>query len=543
MNSSLELLESRIAPASLINHRTVIFSDVDGDDVTETFSKPFLTAASLASGFTFVDSPARADGSIPQALSRISFFDMPNWGAATRTDISVMAVRSVSHGGDGKVDVGSIDAFVHGLGFGIDLGAVRVSGDLGSIDAGDESFATLGVRMLRVESWGINSLGEESDIVGRIDAVRVSGDFLGSFYQRGGDGTNIGTLVIGGSLGTAHGKHYTGWITTQGWIGLLQIGGSIVAGDGRYTSLVQADKDIRTVRVGGSLIGGGAENSGSIVSYGNMGRSGGVTILGSVLGGAGEASGAISASGVLGETVIGGSVRGGAGQSSGSIKMEASYRGIRIGGDLIGGSNYYSGSIGIYHAGSNVRSLTIGGSIVGGSSPESGVIHGNYLGTVNIGGDLTGGNAPNSGMIFGIRIAHVFIGGNVSGVQDIATPANTLGSGTILARYGSIGSVFIGGDFRQGNIIAAIYPGDDFLWGAGSGSDRDTDAQPRIVNRIGSIVIQGKATSGIGHYGIEAREIGRLVVGGVSYLHGSAFTPFDTGFFLDAAHTILVRKI
>lgn len=56
-------------------------------------------------------------------------------------------------------------------------------------------------------------------------------------------------------------------------------------------------------------------------------------------------------------------------------------------------------------------------------------------------------------------------------------------------------------------------------------------------------MIRGHVSSTSGHYGIEANEIGRLVVDGVGYLHGNPLKPFDTGFFLDAAHTILVREI
>ena len=79
--------------------------------------------------------------------------------------------------------------------------------------------------------------------------------------------------------------------------------------------------------------------------------------------------------------------------------------------------------------------------------------------------------------------------------------------------------------------------------GVGVSLDLDTDIDATILNRIGSIVIRGKATGDSGHYGIEADRIGRLVVGGVTYAHGDPLTPFDTGFFLDAGKTILVREI
>src|SRR5438309_525212 len=50
---SIEPLEARIAPATLLNPTTVTYQDADGDDVTVKFSKPVLVAGDFAAVFHF----------------------------------------------------------------------------------------------------------------------------------------------------------------------------------------------------------------------------------------------------------------------------------------------------------------------------------------------------------------------------------------------------------------------------------------------------------------------------------------------------------
>ena len=132
--SLIEPLEARIAPAILLSPTKVRFTDVDGDIVTVKFSKGEVD---LAANFSFV---AAGRG---EQLQQISLGG--DTAAFSGVDFTISVSRAL---GDGAVDVGHIDAT------GVDLGTVRISGDLGRIDAGDVDFATAGVGFLKVRSLG-----------------------------------------------------------------------------------------------------------------------------------------------------------------------------------------------------------------------------------------------------------------------------------------------------------------------------------------------------------------------------------------------------
>lgn len=57
----VEVLESRLAPATLISPTTLTYRDVDGNNVTVHLSKPLLTSATIA---------ADVSSSTPQASTR-----------------------------------------------------------------------------------------------------------------------------------------------------------------------------------------------------------------------------------------------------------------------------------------------------------------------------------------------------------------------------------------------------------------------------------------------------------------------------------------
>ncbi len=543
MISSLELLESRIAPAVLLSHRVVLYSDVDGDTVTVTFSKPILTAATFASGLTFVDSPARADGSIPQTLAKISLVDMAVESGGLALDISVDAVPSLLHGGNGHVNVGAIDALTRGSSHNVDLGVVRVRGDLGVIEAGDFNLDTPGLRVLVADSFGVASPGVKSEVIGPVNAIKVGGDFLGYFQQTGRKTMVIGSVEIGGALGVAHGVANAGRIEVPGSIGTLRVGGGIIGGDGTSSGVVKVRFDIGTMELGGSLAGGSGDSSAQILVGRNLGTVGGVAIHGSVVGGSGFSNAYISVSKFLGETSLDGSLVGGSGVVSATISAGAGSGDIHIGGSIMGGSGQFTAYLSVATRDYLGATISVAGSIVGGAGEGSGEVVLGNADSIIVGGDLLGGSAPFSGTIVGNVINSVLIAGNVIGTPDAGDPSKTFASATIWSTRQSIESVFIGGDFRNGNIIAAVNPPTTNGWGTPVSLGRDTDINPDVINRIGNIVIRGTASSTSGHFGIEANEIGRLVVNGVGYLHDDPRTPFDTGFFLDAAHTILVREI
>src|SRR5262249_50349502 len=94
--------------------------------------------------------------------------------SAAGTSLSVTGVRSAINGGDGFVNIGDINAP------NIDLGAVRVRGDLGQIDAGDAITTTAGLASLLVQSlgrFGISTQAAggdlETDIQGPLGSLTV----------------------------------------------------------------------------------------------------------------------------------------------------------------------------------------------------------------------------------------------------------------------------------------------------------------------------------------------------------------------------------
>jgi hypothetical protein len=105
--SSVEPLESRIAPASLT------FTDVDGDNVTITTTG----AGTLTLGGNVIVSP------LPGAQTQHVTLDLTD-AAFQGANVSIVATRDPVKGGDGLVNIGSIDAG------GRDLGKVFVDGDL-----------------------------------------------------------------------------------------------------------------------------------------------------------------------------------------------------------------------------------------------------------------------------------------------------------------------------------------------------------------------------------------------------------------------------
>jgi hypothetical protein len=105
---AIELLEARIAPASLVSPTTVTFQDKNGDAVTVTISKHLFTTASVAKVFTFDSAFATGStggvNSVPQQLEMLNITKL---GHARGLDITITAVP-VS--GSADLSVGYINA-------------------------------------------------------------------------------------------------------------------------------------------------------------------------------------------------------------------------------------------------------------------------------------------------------------------------------------------------------------------------------------------------------------------------------------------------
>lgn len=124
---TVESLEPRIAPATLMNPHTVSYTDNDGDTVLVTTSKG---AWSLATNFVFVPSGAA------EQLQTINLKNATDFAGAK------LQVKATGPG-DGVARIGFIDAT------GVDLNSVTIDGDLGRLYAGDTIDSTPGLRTLR----------------------------------------------------------------------------------------------------------------------------------------------------------------------------------------------------------------------------------------------------------------------------------------------------------------------------------------------------------------------------------------------------------
>ena len=79
----------------------------------------------------------------------------------------------------------------------------------------------------------------------------------GDFFQANPDGSDACEWADVCGFAGAYGGDFAGRIESNGWSGLLSVGGDIVGSDGESSGTVLAGKNIRTVRVNGSTPGRG----------------------------------------------------------------------------------------------------------------------------------------------------------------------------------------------------------------------------------------------------------------------------------------------
>jgi len=346
---------------------------------------------------------------------------------------------SVVHkaGGDGLANVGYIDAGTS------NLGAVTVKGDLGRITAGSGTGPA--VKSLDVNSMGrlgtatqqgLGSPSLESSFNGGLGSLTVAHDDVGAFIVVSGGGA--GAITIGGSLigGTAND---TGQINVTGSIGAVKIGQDVVGGGGISSGSIVASENIASVTIGGSLIGGGGFASGQLAT--DDGTMGAVKIGQDILGGSDFQAGSIFSNGKLTSVTVGGSLAGGAGDSSGEVLGNAEIGPVKIGHNVQGGAG--NGSAVITTGTSKIASVSIGGSLLGGTGTGSGVISSlEELGAVDIGGSFRGasitgttGSLDSSGLIESVagNIVSVTIGGSIVSGTDTSTGGSLTNNASIRA--------------------------------------------------------------------------------------------------------------
>ncbi|MGB8169432.1 MAG: DUF4394 domain-containing protein, partial [Chthoniobacteraceae bacterium] len=304
--------------------KSATFTDVDGDLATVKTSVGAFGKADFNLAFV-------ASGTDRGQLTRLTLSD--DGPEFVDAKISISAAKKP--GGDGLVNVGFIDAT------GLPLNSITIKGDLGQVEVGN---TTAGLKMLDVRSMGRLGMLTQgyTNPSGIFDLTSISNGPLGTL-KVAGDITEASVRASGPGLA----------------IGSVNILGSLIGGALPLSGLIYVNGKLGPVKIGGDLIGGGGDNSGSIQGTKLTSVVIGSAHPGSIRGGAGFFSGSIFGATGIGSIKITGSLHGDVGFVSGNINSSGNVGPITIGGDMEGNIADQSGRM--FIAG-NLASLTIGGS-------------------------------------------------------------------------------------------------------------------------------------------------------------------------------------
>ena len=496
--TGIEILEARIAPAAVF-----VFTDVDGDTVTVKTSKG--TNAELSAALTFSD----PNPTNPRQLQTINLSGPPGPSSPfAGTDLSVTAKRGAL-GGDGRVNVGYIDATGNDGGNHVDLGKVTIAGDLGRFSGGDLTPTTPAVKSLSLHSFGefgLNTQGAGASYIstfnGGAKAMKVTGSVAGPEIRMLFGG--VGSLTIGGNL-SGDSDSRSGFIYFGGPVGILKIGGSIIGASGSESAQIYSDARIGTLQIGGSVIGGAGESSGYILAFSDVGT---LSIGGSLVGGTDDDTGTIHAAGTISKITLGGSILGGSKAGAGTL--------IRTG----------------FISATALGSVTVGGSVLAGAETGGGVLvdSGNIratktIGSLTVGGDIIGRpgqlvsisaqGAEIAGKPTDIAIGKITVKGRVERVNVLAgfskndIPVNP---------DAQIGTVTIGGDWVASNLIAGVNNSDGFFGDSNDFAIAIND-DAAIRSRIAAVIIKGQvigtpSSTDASTFAIAAQQLGTVKVGG-----------------------------
>jgi hypothetical protein len=330
---------------------------------------------------------------------------------------------------------------------------------------------------------------------GSMGAVKIGGDVIGSIAQYSGavqargDGlaanvSTIASVTVGGSLrggqGYDSGSIFAGspdilqvQAPTATALGPVKITGSLFAGFGNISGTIYSDTSVKSVSIGGSIVGDTSGTADAVQQGG----------------------GAIVSNGDIGTVAIKGGVYGEFGPLGG----------------------------GIYAFGGGIKSVSIGRDFTGATS-TTGIYAAGTIGSVNIGGSLAGA-APGSGVVFILSdtaISKLTVKGRVENADILA------GSGYYNAIIGGpgnadaqIGSVSVGLDWIASNLAAGVDSSDANFFGFdGAQSVAGNNLNAALASRIASISIKGNVIGtpdiGVDGFGFFAQQIGSLKIRGVA---------------------------
>lgn len=516
--SSLERLESRIAPAALflssLQHavaqglpsatidisadgKTATFTDADGDICSISTSKGKFTV----DNFLFTPGEDPSTGTL--RLIDISFDQSGKMFQGAKIAVTVDEVV-----GDGLADVGFLNAA------GIDLNRAVIGGDLGRIDVGDSNAATPAIKLLTAEQFGFHGLDllpsgvtdGTSHVVGAITRLEF-GDWTNALLDvtgganpkqakfgqvvhaaigsmTGGDGELSATLRASGAIGD---------VVIQGGQSGLPAG--IIGGEGDFSGAIWSRTKIKSVSIGADLTGGLGDYSGAVIV------------------GSPDVEGA-SSTGGIGLFNIGGNLLGGTGTHSGSLVVGGTAGKIAITGDVKGGTGNFSGSLEAL----NFTSIVVDGTLTGGDA-TSGILARGTIGSALLASiDVEGGTpyitaaGPAKG---GIAIKKLEVSGDATGAKILAgydpalVPVNA---------NASIGKIFFEGNLTATDVVAGI-DSENGIFGDGDDHVIDGDTKAKVLAKIGTFsvfgLIEGTAEA-LDSFAITAERIDVLTLGGIS---------------------------
>ena len=382
------------------------YLDGDGDMVTVQTTKGQFTAGDFTFGTLGAGVPTGLQ------LQELDLTD-PQFAGAKIT----FTAKSSTLGGDGRVNVGFIDATGH------DLASVTLPGDLGRIFAGDGDSKTPGIGTLTVNSFGAFGLltqaagGSLVSNIHDIATLKVHGSILGAELMLG----KTGAVKIGGSLvGLATANSGRLDVSTAGKI---TVGGDLQAvGDG--SGVIASTGAIGSVSVAGSLVDNSGLLGGAILSGGDLTS---VTIGRDL-----EGSASISAAGKLGAVVVKSQGAGGGPSGAATISGAGSLAAPATGLDVA------------------IRSITVGKSV---SALD---IMAGYSGGVAVNADA----AVSKIVIGGDFQASNIIAGSTAGNDDLFGTSDDIKASVprdMLNRFSTISSLII-----KGQALGSTASGDAF---------------------------------------------------------------------------------
>jgi len=512
--SSIEALESRIAPAAIVGN-TLNFKDIDGDKVTIIFTKGHINS----SDFTFNNAFSTTG---PQQLETISLDN-------TFANTDIITLVKGEPGGDGHVAIGFIDAP------GVALDAVLVHGDVGQISAGFVKLldiASAGVYGVATQASGSPSL--DSVITGKLGTLIVSHNLENAEISAG----SISLALVGSMDGGSSISSSTGAV------GPVSVGGSVSGGSSitghTGVGLVTIGADFRgdITATTGNITGvkiRGEDEGGITATTGNVGPvSIGTTFSDQITAPAGTI-GAIKVGGPFSGTVSGdlgvgpvsigetftGTITSTAGKI-GTLKFGGSDDNGKVSGDTGVGLVLVAGDV---KSGASITSSAgpVGTVKIGGSLTEASDITGESVGPVTIAHDLRGHITSTDGNIGTVRVGAQIYDGSIESQADIGSiiVGGTVRDATILAgaisgtitNTGavSIGTVVVGGNWIGSNLSAGVAEGasDD---GYGNANDVAVSSSAKVARIIIDGVVSGDPPTP--HFGFDAESIGLFLIGG-----------------------------